>query len=214
MNATSVAGWGLVGFIIGGCLRELLQQTSLLPTTMRRLAPPVVLETVTAVLFAALAWRIGAVPDLFAYSWLAATSVPLAAIDWNFRVLPTKLIWSSGVMLAALFGVAAAVDRDVCPLARSFAAMVVLLAFYGTLYFLLPGQLGGGDLRLAGVLGLALGWASWTAVLAGTLLGWLAAAITVFVLHIVRRTQRGRAVPLGPFLIIGAFMTLLAGSTI
>lgn len=46
----------------------------------------------------------GAEPDLFAYSWLAAASLPLAAIDWTTRQLPTKLIWPTCIILAALLG--------------------------------------------------------------------------------------------------------------
>jgi leader peptidase (prepilin peptidase)/N-methyltransferase len=166
----------------------------------------------TAILFVVLAWRIGPEPDLFAYSWLAAASVPLAAIDWKTRQLPTKLVWPSGIVLAVLFGVAAAVDRDAYPLIRSAAGMVVLLGFYSAIYFFQPGQMGGGDLRLGGLLGLALGWAGWTAVLTGTLLGWFAAAIALLVLRLVRRREPHRDVPLGPFLIIGAFAAVLASS--
>ncbi|WP_158303207.1 prepilin peptidase [Prauserella endophytica] len=181
-----------------------------LPTVTERVAPPAVLEVVTALLFAALAWRTGAKPELFAYSWFAAISAPLAAVDWRTRRLPTRLIWPSGIVLFALFGMAAAVNRDAYPVIRSFAGMVVLLAFYGAIYFLRPGELGGGDLRLGGLLGLVLGWIGWIAVLTGTLLGWLAAAIAVIALRAVRHTEDGRDVPLGPFLMIGTFVTVLA----
>lgn len=214
MNAASIAGWGLIGLVVAAGLRAIVQRWSVLPAETERLAPPAVLEVITGVLFAALAWRTGTEPDLFAYSWLAAISVLLAAIDWNTRQLPTKLIWPSGTILAALFGVAATVNHDAYPLIRSVAGMLVLLAFYGTIYFLRPGQLGGGDLRLGGLLGIALGWTGWTAVLAGTLVGWIAAAVALLVLRAVRRPALNRDVPLGPFLIIGAFVPVLAGSTI
>ncbi|MCE7011735.1 prepilin peptidase [Kibdelosporangium philippinense] len=211
MNAASIAGWGLVGLLIGGGLRMFVERVVALPALTKRVAPPAVLEVVTALLFAALAWRSGAKAELFAYSWLAAISVPLAAIDWRTRQLPTRLIWPGGLVLIAIFGMAAAVNRDTYPLIRSFAGMLALLAFYGAIYFLRPGELGGGDLRLGGLLGLALGWIGWIAVLTGTLLGWLAAAIAVIALRAVRRTGTGRRdVPLGPFLVIGTFVTVLA----
>jgi leader peptidase (prepilin peptidase) / N-methyltransferase len=212
MNAASIAGWGLVGLLIGGGLRMFVERVVTLPAVTERVAPPAVLEVVTALLFAALAWRTGAKPELFAYSWFAAISAPLAAVDWRTRRLPTRLIWPSGIVLFALFGMAAAVNRDAYPVIRSFAGMVVLLAFYGAIYFLRPGELGGGDLRLGGLLGLVLGWIGWIAVLTGTLLGWLAAAIAVIALRAVRHTEDGRDVPLGPFLMIGTVMTVLATS--
>lgn len=63
-------------------------------------------------------------------------------------------------------------------------------------------------------MGLGLGWINWIAVLTGTLLGWLAAAIAVIALRAVRRTEAGRDVPLGPFLMIGTFVTILAISPV
>lgn len=210
MTAAGIAGWGLVGFVVASVLRIGVQRSSILPAESRRLASPALLELVTAMLFAGLAWRVGAKPDLFAYSWLSGVGVLLAAVDWNSRQLPTKLIWASGLVLAALFGLAAVVNRDAYPLLRSAAGMLTLLAFYGTLYVVRPGQLGGGDLRLGGLLGLALGWAGWSAVVTGTIFGWLTAAIALLILRVVRR-QELRDMPLGPFLILGAFAAVLAG---
>lgn len=212
VTTVNVTAWGLVGFVSAGGLRIAVQRSSILPTETGRLAPPGLLEAITAVLFASLAWRIGADPDLYAYCWLAVVGVLLAAIDWKSRQLPTQLLGPAGIILAALFGVAAIVSRDAYPLIRSAAGMLTLLTFYGTLYVLRPGQLGGGDLRLGGLLGLALGWAGWPAILAGTLFGWLAAAIALGGLRLVRQDEHHRDVPLGPFLIIGAFASVLISS--
>lgn len=209
MNTAGIAWWGLVGLVVGGGLRVIVQRSSFPPERTGRLAPPALLEVITAVLFAALAWRTGAEPVLFAYSWLVATSLPLAAVDWTTRQLPTKLIWPSGIILAALLGVAAVINRDAYALIRSAAGMLVLLAFYGAIYVLRPGQMGGGDLRLGGLLGLALGWAGWAAVLVGTLLGWLTAAIALVVLRAARRLEPGSNIALGPFLIGGALAIVL-----
>ncbi|WP_285746417.1 prepilin peptidase [Lentzea sp. NBRC 105346] len=195
-------------------LRVAIRRSSILAVECGRLAPPALLEGATGVLFSALAWRVGAEPDLFAYSWLAAAGVQLAALDWKTRTLPTKLIWPSGVVLAALLTLASALDRDVYSLIRAGAGMVALLAFYGTLYFLRPGQLGGGDLRLGGLLGLALGWLNWSAVITGTLLGLVAAAVALLVLRVPRQSDHDGVLPLGPFLIIGALAIVLASPAI
>lgn len=212
MTALSIAGWGLVGLVVASVLRITVQRSSLLRAGCERLAPPVLLEAVTAVLFSALAWRIGAEPDLFAFSWLAAAGVLLAAIDWKSHALPTRLVWPTGILLVVLFGLAAVLHRDAYPLVRSVAGMLALLIFYGVLYVLRPGGLGGGDLRLGGVLGLALGWAGWVPILTGTLLGWLTAALALLVLRFVRGSEASQDIPIGPFLIIGAFAAVLVSS--
>ncbi len=214
MNTVGIVGWSLAGMIVTGFLRLAVKRFNLLPAGMSGLAPPAVPEVITAALFAALAWRIGAEPVLLAYCWLATAGVVLATIDWSVHELPTRLVWPSGILLAALLIAAAALNHDPQPLVRAAAGMLMLLAFYGAIYFLRPGQLGGGDLRLGGLLGLALGWTSWTAILMGTLVGWLAAATAVLAVRIVRRAEHGLEVPLGPFLVIGAFIAILAGSTI
>jgi leader peptidase (prepilin peptidase)/N-methyltransferase len=167
------------------------------------------LELLTAVLCATLAWHVGAKPELLAFSWFAAVGVLLAAIDWRTRRLPTRLIWLSGAVLAALFVFAAAVGNSWNLLLRSAATTLVLLAFYGVLYIVRPGELGGGDLRLASMSGLALGWAGWSAVATGTLLGWLTAAATMVAFRIHRR-EAPRDLPLGPFIVAGTIASLLA----
>jgi len=214
MNTAGIAAWSLVGILAAGCLRLVIQRFALLPAGMSRLAPPAVPEVVTAALFAALAWRIGAESVLVAYSWLAAAGVVLATIDWNVRELPTRLVWPVAILLAGLFIAVAAVNQDAQPLARAAAGMLMLLGFYGAIYFVRPGQLGGGDLRLGGLLGLALGWINWTAIFLGTLFGWLAAAVAVLAVRLVRQPESGHEVPLGPFLMCGAFVAILAGPTI
>ena len=212
MSAISLAGWGLVGLVLGAALNLIATKTALLHGPTERLAPYAVLEIITGALFVGLAWRFGWVPSLFAYSWLAAIGVLLSAIDWKTEQLPSRLIWAGGIVLAVLFGVAAVADHDTWPLIRAAFGAAAVLAFYGTLYLLRPGQLGGGDLRLGGLLGLALGWAGWPAVLEGTLAGWVAAAVALPVLRLVQRPGGDRYIRLGPFLIFGAFAAVLAGS--
>ena len=206
--ALGIVGYGLLGFVTGGLLRVAVGRSSFVPPCTRPLAPPMLLELLTAALCSTLAWHVGAKPELLAYSWFAAVGVQLAAIDRRTRRLPTKLIWPSGVGLAALFVFAAAVGDTWGLLLRSAAGMFALLAFYGVLYVFRPGELGGGDLRLGAMSGLALGWAGWSSVAAGVLLCWLAAAAALVALRI-RRQEAPRDLPLGPFIVIGCVAGVL-----
>lgn len=212
MTTLGIVGWGLLGFLAAALLGIAVSRSSTFSAVTRPLAPPLLLEALTAALCSALAWRIGARPELLAYSWFTAVGVLLAAIDWHTHLLPTRLIWPTGAILAALFGLAAVLNDDSRPLVRAAAAMLVLLAFYGTLYVIQPGELGGGDLRLGVMTGFALGWTSWTAVAAGTLLGWIAAAVSLGALRIRRGAATPRKLPLGPFMVTGAVAGLFIGS--
>lgn len=69
-----------------------------------------------------------------------------------------------------------------------------------------PAGLGMGDMKLALLLGAALGWAVIAALLLGTLAAGLVAAIMLFK---EGSAARKRAIPLGPFLAGGAIVVLL-----
>lgn len=208
-NAASIAGWALAGVVSVGVMHAGIRRCPYFGTGAERIAPPATLELAGAALFAAMAWRFAGQVGLFAYSWLGAFGVLLAALDLKVGRLPTRLLWLGGSVLAALFGLAAVIHEDAYSIVRSAGGLLALLVFYGALYFVLPGQLGGGDLRLGGLLGLALGWAGWTALLYGTLLGWLSAALALLVLRVIRGPELARQIPLGPFLIFGAIVAVL-----
>jgi leader peptidase (prepilin peptidase) / N-methyltransferase len=212
MTPATITGWSLTGLGTGAALAALAPHAT--SATGRSCAPRAVpMAVITAALFAILMWRIGTKPELLAYSWLAAIGVPLAIIDWTTGQLPTKLIVPGYLVLMLLLALSAALDHRLYPLARSVGGMVALLLFYGALYVVFAGQLGGGDLRLGGMLGLALGWAGWTAVIGGTLLGWSAAAASLLVHRITRRGPRDSDIRLGPFLLAGALTALLITPT-
>jgi leader peptidase (prepilin peptidase) / N-methyltransferase len=73
-----------------------------------------------------------------------------------------------------------------------------------------PGQLGAGDLKLAGVLGLALGWLGWPAVLRGTFLAFALLSVCGLALLATRRIKLDSALPFGPFMLAGALLAVLA----
>src|SRR6266545_3070598 len=77
-----------------------------------------------------------------------------------------------------------------------------------------PGGMGLGDVKFALVLGLALGWLGWSAVVAGFvgafLLGGLAALGAMLILRVGRKTQ----LPFGPWLALGALLAILAAAPV
>ncbi len=164
----------------------------------------------TAILFAVLAWRLGTGFDLLAYSYLAAVSVPLTMVDLAEQRLPSVVVLPSYLVLGATFAIEANLSSNHVALVRALVAMAVLAAAYLVLALGLGG-LGAGDVKLAGLLGLALGWLSWGAVLAGTSAGWLLAVVVRVVLRLARRADPDEPLPLGPYLAVGALMTIAAG---
>jgi prepilin signal peptidase PulO-like enzyme (type II secretory pathway) len=68
--------------------------------------------------------------------------------------------------------------------------------------------LGFGDVKLAGVLGLPLGWLGWPAVLLGLALPHLLAGPVALFLLLTGRAKRGTGLPFGPALLAGALLAI------
>lgn len=164
----------------------------------------------TAALFALLAWRSRSEVEILVPSSLAVTAVPLALLDARTRRLPNWLILAAYCVLIGVAVPTTVVQHVPGAFLRALAGMLIFLAFYGALYAAFRGQLGGGDVKLGGLLGFTLGWASWSALLFGTLLGWgLAAAMSLF-LRAKKPATRDSMMPVAPFLIMGTLVTLVA----
>ncbi len=161
---------------------------------------------IAAALVGALAWRAPGVAQFAVSASVAAFGVPLAFVDARQRRLPNLLVLGLAGSVGAAVVTTAVVNREAGSLARAVAGAAVTAAFFLAVYFLAPGQLGGGDVKLAVPLGAALAWFGWQTLVLGSLLPWLAAAIAVAIMRFGRRRT---AIPMGPFLIAGALAAML-----
>jgi leader peptidase (prepilin peptidase) / N-methyltransferase len=202
--------WGLLGALVGPGLSRLTHASLTVPRRDHPLTTAVTVSSVTAVLFGLLAWRVGLRPELLAYSALAAVCVPLAVIDLVENRMPARLLLPAYPSLAVFFGLAAIVEHNGAAMLRSCAGMAILFTFYLLIALTAHGALGAADVRLAGLLGLALAWRSWDTFLCGAVLGLFYGALTGITMILLRRVTRHTLIPLGPALIAGAFTALLA----
>ena len=168
-------------------------------------------ELLTAAVFAVVAWRIGLDPVLPAFLYLAAVGVALALIDLDHKRLPDALTLPSYPVGVALLGVAALAGSDGSWL-RALAGGAAMFAVYFALCFAYPAGMGFGDVKLAGVLGLHLGWLGWGAWVVGLFLGFFLGGVFGVALIALRRGGRKTAVPFGPFMLVGALVAVLVGS--
>jgi len=74
--------------------------------------------------------------------------------------------------------------------------------------------MGFGDVKLAGVLGLYLGWLGWAEVVSGGFLGFLFGGVIGLGLMAVRRAGRKSQIPFGPFMLAGALVAILWGGAL
>lgn len=167
------------------------------------------LELATAAVLALLLGRFGGQPDAVAFCFLGALGVALAAIDIAVHRLPDRLVLPAYPVLAGVLAAAALTGHDIAALARALMAGLALAAAYLVLALLRPGELGGGDVKLAGLAGMALGWLGWATLLAGALLGFVLSGVASLGLLAARRVTLRSHVAFGPFLIGGVLLAIL-----
>jgi leader peptidase (prepilin peptidase)/N-methyltransferase len=141
---------------------------------------------------------------------LVPVGVALAIVDWRTRLLPTRVIAPSYVVLVALVLVCAALTRDTDDLVRAGWGWLVAGGLFLALWLVHPRGLGYGDVRLSGVLGIALGYLGWGPLVVGVYAGFLLGGFGGGLLAVARVVER-RAIPFGPFMLVGALVGVVAG---
>jgi leader peptidase (prepilin peptidase)/N-methyltransferase len=176
------------------------------------LTAPAWLELATAVVLALLLGRYGGRPETVAFCFLGVLGVALGAIDIAVQRLPDRLVLPAYPLLLVLLAASAIIEHQAGALLRALLGGLALAACYLLLALLRPGQLGGGDIKLAGLAGLALGWLGWPAVLLGAALGFLLSGLASLGLLAARRITLHSHICFGPFLLGGALLAILASS--
>lgn len=171
-------------------------------------------EAGTAALFVALTLRFGASPVLPALLFLAATGLALALIDLDVARLPFVITVPALGVTALLLAVAGTVDGW-SPATVAAASALAWFGLYWALWFGTAGRgMGFGDVVLAPVLGLALGWLGWGSSLVGLLGGFGIGALVGLTLMAVGRAGRRSQIPFGPSMLAGAALGIFAGPAI
>jgi len=156
---------------------------------------------------ALLAWALPASFLLLSCLVLAAFGVLLSAIDLRVLRLPDPVVLASFVATALLLTAEAGWTGHWSAYARAWLGGIAALCAY-LLFALLPGApMGLGDVKLAGVLGLVLGYLGWPAVVLGLVLPFLVNG--PFALVALVRRGRKAVSPFGPALLIGALVTVV-----
>lgn len=182
-------------------------------------------ELVTGIAFAGVVWLgvaggLGAVDGwalvavIAAFLYFAAISVALTLIDLDTHRLPNSIVLPSYVVGIVLLAIGAGLGGDWPALLRAGIGMSAMYAFYFILRLVRPDGMGGGDVKLAGVVGLHLGWIGWGALSVGAFAAFLLGGVFGIVLLLLRRAGRRTAIPFGPWMLLGAWTGVLVGEAV
>lgn len=98
------------------------------------------------------------------------------------------------------------------PLLYTFAGSLGIALFFLLLIVITKGRgMGGGDVKLGILIGLAAGWPY---MIASIMIGFLTGSLISLILLLIRRKRVGQTIPFGPFLIIGCIAVMFFGNTI
>jgi leader peptidase (prepilin peptidase)/N-methyltransferase len=145
------------------------------------------------------------------YTLAVWVMVPLAFIDLDVHRLPNKIQLPAYPILAALLAGCSYATGDWGALVRAAIAGAALWAFFLILALVLPGGgIGFGDVKLAGLLGMLLGWLTWAHVIIATMATFLIGGVIAALLLVTRRKGRKDDFAYGPSMLLGAIVAIVA----
>ena len=161
---------------------------------------------------------------LAACAYFFVMAIRLTVIDVRHHLLPDRIVFPSyaiaGVLLLGAAAsqllpggqdVAGTADAGVfgVPGLRVLAGGAALWLFYFLLHAVYPPGMGFGDVKLAGVLGMYLGFLGWGHVMAGTFAAFVLGGLWSLGLLAARRGNLQSAIPFGPFMLAGTASAML-----
>lgn len=138
------------------------------------------------------------------------TMVPLAFVDLDVQRLPDAIQLPAYPVLAVLLAVCSYATGDWSPFARALLAGVALFLLFLVLAIMPGSGMGFGDVKLAGLLGMLLGWLSWTQVMWATLATFLIGGVVAVLVLALGRKGRRDDFAYGPSMLLGTIGALAA----
>jgi leader peptidase (prepilin peptidase) / N-methyltransferase len=208
-----------VGWFAGVLIDRVPDRQSLTPLPGVRLSGKylfVQLAMLVLYVLAALRFDTEPVGILVGYLFLFAMLLTVSVIDVQLFRLPDLIVLPSIVISLVLVVVVSIAIDDPKSIRFALAGAGLYFGFLLLAHLVYPRGMGFGDVKLAAVMGLYVGWlgTSYAAaiglVLWAMLIGFVAGSIVGMALLAIRR--RSKQIPFGPFLALGAVVAVLLSS--
>ncbi|GAB3121826.1 prepilin peptidase [Glaciibacter psychrotolerans] len=157
---------------------------------------------------------VAGVLTVIAFLYLAAISIALAVIDLDVKRLPNAIVLPSYIVGAVLLGAAGLLGGDLDALLRAGIGLAVLGLAYLLMALAYPGGMGFGDVKLAGVLGLYLGFLGWGELIVGAFAAFVLGGLFSIGLLLTRKATRTSGIPFGPWMLAGAWVGIFFGGSL
>jgi leader peptidase (prepilin peptidase)/N-methyltransferase len=152
--------------------------------------------------------RFGFSLEMFAYGLMIAMCIEQSIIDYTTHRLPRGVTFRAAIVGGPLLALAAINHDDNGRIGVMFASFIVTLVLFSLLAAFSKGGIGGGDVRLAPVLAMFLGWLGASHVYIGLGSGFILGGVVAAGMLITRRASTSTRIAFGPFLCIGAVIAV------
>ncbi len=170
------------------------------------------IESLTAALFVLMAVRFGPHVDLAAFLVFCAGMIALAAVDLDHMIVPRLIVYWTLLVGSALLVLSSLVSGDWHRCVDALVGGLAAFSVFFVIHFISPRGMGFGDVRLAGLIGVFLGWLGLAQVAIGLFLGFLVGSLVGVTLMATGRKDRRSRLPFAPFMVTGALLTVLFGA--
>lgn len=148
--------------------------------------------------------------ETIVYLYFASISIALGVIDARWHRLPDAIVLPGYIVIGVGLGLSAVLAGNWAQLGQAAVGMIVGGGLYLLLRLIRPDGMGAGDVKLAGLIGFALGWLGWSELIVGIFAGFLFGGLWGVGVIIARKGGRKTAIPFGPFMLIGAWVAVFA----
>ena len=162
-----------------------------------------IVELITGLIFLSLYLNFRISPQFFIYALLCTSLIIIAFIDLEHKIIP-DVITLPGIII----GLTLSLTIPHITLINSIKGLLIGGGLFYAIAIISRGGMGGGDIKLIAMVGSFLGWKN---VLLTIFLGSLFGSIVGIVLIILKKKNRKDMVPFGPFLSLGAIISIFYG---
>lgn len=170
-----------------------------------------VVEVTSALILVLVYMKFGPTIEFFGYGYFCLALLVIFFTDIDKRIIPDSVIYPSLVLgLPFTLFFTALTEERVSGLLGMVLGFCVLLfvGWFGRLIFKKE-AMGGGDIKMAAVVGIFLGW---KLLLVSLFLSVVLGAVVGAAIMAIRRKEDGSEIPFGSFIAIGSVVTLFWGA--
>ena len=174
-----------------------------------------VVEVLTGVIFVSTVAVIGIDWVLPAYLWFAGVTITLTLTDLDHKLIPNRILYPGIVVGAVLLISGALMAGDPQGAVRALLGGLVYFGALLVVALVAPaGGFGFGDVKLAVLLGMFTGYLGWGRIGVAFFFAFLLGGVLSILLLITGVKGRKDSIPFGPYLVLGAYVAIVAGDQI